>query len=362
MLKKRFIRSRTIIKPNVREMICLIAKNFEAWEVKESDFPLEGTAAEQLKFLLRYAILAPSGPNTQPWKFAIKDRTISVFADLKRGLPFVDPSNRTLYMSVGCAITNLVIAGEHFGFSCTTEYFPKSQDDELVADVVLEKGKGPASLDLFPEITRRCTIKHKYGDRRIDYQILADLKTCISDQRFNLDYMTDKEKKSELADLVARAHRIQLGNKNFRRNLGDWLRHNWTTEADGMPLYTFGVPDAISLGFPAAFREFDLSDAVIYRDKGLVNGSSAMAVLSSEMDDKPAWVKSGIMLERLMLKATRYDVRLSFFSQPIGIPELREELRVMTGNGYPLLLFSLGYAQPVKHTPRRRLQDVLIVS
>jgi hypothetical protein len=150
--------------------------------------------------------------------------------------------------------------------------------------------------------------------------------------------------------------------KNFRRNLGNWLRHNWTTEADGMPLYTFGVPDAISLGFPAAFREFDLSDAVIYRDKGLVNGSAAMAVLSSEKDDKPAWVKSGIMLERLMLKATRYDVRLSFFSQPIGIPELREELRVMTKNGHPLLLFSLGYAQPVKHTPRRRLQDVLIVS
>jgi nitroreductase len=59
-------------------MICLTAKNFEAWEVKESGFPSEGTTGEHLKFLLRYAILAPSGPNTQPWKFAIKDSTISV--------------------------------------------------------------------------------------------------------------------------------------------------------------------------------------------------------------------------------------------------------------------------------------------
>jgi len=41
------------------------------WEVRETDFRIAGTTAEQLRFLLQYAVLAPSGHNTQPWLFKI---------------------------------------------------------------------------------------------------------------------------------------------------------------------------------------------------------------------------------------------------------------------------------------------------
>ena len=85
-----------------------------AWDVKETDFPFEGSLFEQLKFLLRYAVLAPSGPNTQPWKFSIKDDEISVIADFTRSLPSVDTNDRTLYISHGCVLANLLVAAEHF--------------------------------------------------------------------------------------------------------------------------------------------------------------------------------------------------------------------------------------------------------
>lgn len=356
----------------------MAAKNFEAWEVKESDYPADGTTEDKLKFLLRYAILAPSGPNSQPWKFAVNANTISVYADLKRSLPFVDPSNRTLFMSVGCAIANLLVAGEHFGFGPTIAYFPKGQevpDDQeipkgqkisngqenfLAADVKFERRARFSGEDLFDQITRRRTTKDKYSDKKIDESVLADMKASLDEPGIHLQYLASKTEKSALADLVARAHHIQLSNKYFRSNLSSWLRNNWTTEPDGMPLYTFGVSDVVSLGFPAAFKEFDLSEAVIYRDSGLINGCSALGILSSDGDDKLAWVKSGRSLEVLLLKASCYDVRASFFSQPIGLPELRKELKGMIKEGYPQILFSLGYSIPVKHTPRRALEDVLI--
>jgi nitroreductase len=41
----------------------------QAWNIAENQFPKEGTRNEQLKFLLNYAILAPSSHNTQPWLF-----------------------------------------------------------------------------------------------------------------------------------------------------------------------------------------------------------------------------------------------------------------------------------------------------
>ena len=41
------------------------------WDVREADFPTTGPPAEQLRFLLHYAVLAPSGHNSQPWLFKI---------------------------------------------------------------------------------------------------------------------------------------------------------------------------------------------------------------------------------------------------------------------------------------------------
>ena len=42
------------------------------WYISESDFPYDGSARDKLRFLLRYALLAPSPYNTQPWLFRIE--------------------------------------------------------------------------------------------------------------------------------------------------------------------------------------------------------------------------------------------------------------------------------------------------
>jgi len=72
---------------------------------------LGGPADEQAAFLLRYAILAPSTHNTQPWKFALVPGGIEVFADYSRRMPVVDPQQELL-MSVGAAIFTLRVAAE----------------------------------------------------------------------------------------------------------------------------------------------------------------------------------------------------------------------------------------------------------
>ncbi|HPT19281.1 MAG TPA: nitroreductase family protein [Methanothrix sp.] len=349
-------------------------KNFEAWEVKQSDYPVDAAMAERLRFLLRYAILAPSGPNTQPWKFAINDCSISVYADLNRSLPHVDPSNRTLYMSVGCAIANLAIAAQHFGFAVDTDFFPGgaggdlSAGCDLVAEVNLrQKGEiaapNPAdkpALDLFSQITQRHTTKDRFEDEPLPAKDLQRILGCIDSPGLNLTVYDKKEDRDRLNDLVSRAHKTQLARKEFRKNLSQWLRSNNTTQPDGMPLYTFGVPDAVSLGFPAAFKWFDLSRAVIYRDSGLIYGCSALAVLATDSDDRQTWTKCGLDLERMLLLATALNVRASFFSQPIGHPDLREELKSFIPRGQPQLIFSLGRSRSMRPSPRRPLEDVIL--
>ena len=108
-----------------------------AWNVREADFPSSGTLFDQLKFLLRYAVLAPSGPNTQPWKLSIKGNEISLIADYSRSLPFVDPIDRTLYVSHGCLLANILLAAEHFGFGYDVNCLPDGLSGDRTAVVNL---------------------------------------------------------------------------------------------------------------------------------------------------------------------------------------------------------------------------------
>lgn len=76
--------------------------DFEAWSVSEDKFPREGSNVDKLRFLLKYAILAPSSHNTQPWIFRIvNNNSIEVYADRTRALPVVDPEDRELTISCG---------------------------------------------------------------------------------------------------------------------------------------------------------------------------------------------------------------------------------------------------------------------
>ena len=54
------------------------------WQVVEQNFPKERDITHRLSFLLRYAILAPSNHNTQPWKFAINEDEVRVYANFDR--------------------------------------------------------------------------------------------------------------------------------------------------------------------------------------------------------------------------------------------------------------------------------------
>src|SRR5512137_2483946 len=88
--------------------------SLEVWNLSKSDFPNSSRPEEMLVHLLKYAILAPSSHNTQPWMFNVSDDKILVFADQSRWLSVADPDRREMYISLGAAIENLIISAEHF--------------------------------------------------------------------------------------------------------------------------------------------------------------------------------------------------------------------------------------------------------
>src|SRR5689334_3569460 len=119
--------------------------NKKVWDVEEQEFPRGAPIETQLWFLLRYAILAPSSKNSQPWRFAVEGNQVELTAALDQRQPIADPEDRELYISLGCALENLLVAAEQFGFHHGIRYLPDRNRPELAATVFFARDGSPTS-------------------------------------------------------------------------------------------------------------------------------------------------------------------------------------------------------------------------
>ena len=338
------------------------------YELDEHEFPRDGSLKEQFTFLLRYAILAPSSYNTQPWKFEVHENGIAVFADYTRRLPVADPGNRELLMGVGAAVMNLRVVAEHFGFGCRVNYEPSEDSEKPLAFVYLAQGANISSpygnLDLlFPAITKRHTNRNPFLLTRIPDSVLQHLRTLEEGSQANLFFSTDGKVNQRVADLVALADRKLQADPTYRRELAEWTRSNWTQKPDGMIGASFGVGGVKSALRPWTTKVLDLGRWRAAADMNLCGQAPGLIVLYGE-DSVPVWLGSGELLERLLLSITRQGLQYGFFNMPIEVPELRVQLRGLLGlSAWPQLLLRLGYylTEPAP-SPRRPIEEVIIES
>ena len=348
---------------------------FQAWNVSESQLPKDGTKTEQLKFLLNYAILAPSSHNTQPWLFKIvDDNTIELYADRTRALALVDPVDRALTISCGAALSHLQIAIRHFGYAYKVEPFPDSNNKDLLSRVILYDRKEPVNEEnsLFKAITKRRTNRLKFEDRELEESLISKLRSVITDieGRVEVEEETptvwlhiakEEGEKNSLADLIAEGDCIQLSDKRFRRELASWIHSSRSHSMDGMPGYAFGYNDIMSRMGPFVLQTFDFGKGQAAKDRQLATGSPALAILGTRSDEPKDWLKAGMALSRMLLAAQTENVWSSFLNQPIEVLKLRPKVQelVEEEKGFPQILLRMGYGNDIKPTPRRPVADVL---
>lgn len=335
----------------------------DAWSVCEDDFPVNGTPTEQLTFALQYAVLAPSGHNTQPWLFRINGRSVELYADRSRALPVVDPDDRELLMSCGAALFHLRLALRHFGHRGLFELLPKPHDPDLLARVDMdgEYHASPEEHQLFRAIPKRRTNRTRFDDRALPEALLVDLQAAARHEGASLDIVRGENRRNAVVDLVAEGDRIQMASKSFRRELAAWVRPNRGANRDGVPGYGFGIADFISIGGPFVIRTFDLGGFQAAKDRELADGSPIVAIVSTEADNTHDWLAAGQSLARVLLRARADGIWASFLNQPIEVESLRPRLREALGaTGYPQLILRLGYGQDVRPTPRRPISELLL--
>lgn len=320
------------------------------WCLDEGEFYDIDSPREQIEFLLRYAVLAPSGHNTQPWRFRIADDGVEVYADYGRRLPVADPGDRELVMSAGAAITNFRVAAAHFGFESSVLYQPVADEALPLAMIGLRETCGPDQrlARLFSAIRLRRTNRGRFMQRPVDIKTLLELFDLMSEfpQFIRLVLPQDRQR---AARIVEEGDRAQWARVEFREELAEWMRRHGS--ADGL----LASPLA-----PWVVRHFDVGPSQARRDREMAEAAAALLAVTAD-DDRVSLVQAGEVLERVLLTITLCGLQYSFFNMAVEIADLRRRLWTLLGSRRPpQVLLRIGHARRLtRGTPRRPLESVL---
>jgi len=321
-------------------------------------------AAGQMEAIVSYATLAPSGHNTQPWEYRIKENTITIYPDYSRRLPVVDPDDREMFISLGCALENLVIAAKFAGFNAHAESkFNNGKEDCIV--VSLESREPNKSMGLYDAIKKRQCTRNEYDGKPVPMADLNRMEVMEKEPGVNCVIISDKKQISRITELVKEGDIQQMNDEAFYTELQSWIRFSeGEAEETGDGLYSkcMGNPSVPRWLGKTIMNIFFGAKGQAEDDEKRILSSSGIILFASEKNDKASWINTGRTYERWALTTTMLNIKSAFINQPVEVPSLKKELTsyLSLGSSIPQLLLRYGYSNPMPYSFRRSLKEVIV--
>lgn len=318
-----------------------------------------GISERDYKVLVRYATLAASSHNTQPWIFKLEANRIRVLPDLSRRCPAVDPDDHHLYASLGCATENLLLAAQAAGLKGHCRFDASATGVQI--DLEEAEAVSSALFDAIP--VRQCS-RSEYDGEPLSAREMEQLQNAGHGDEVSMLQMTSMEQKDLVTDYVARGNEAQFADPAWAHELKSWIRFNRkeaVRSGDGLYGPAMGNPPVPrwlgSLAMKGTFSAKNQNK----KDKRHIRSSSAIAVIYSEVDDIPHWIDAGRCYQRLALQAAALGLRTAFINQPVEVAKLRHEFAHAIGIGdrRPDLIVRIGHGPEMPRSLRRPVDDVI---
>lgn len=316
------------------------------------------STVESILKIVKYAAKAPSGHNTQPWRFKPGNDTISLVPDFSRALPVVDKDYHALYISLGCVLENLIIAANHFNYETEVEI----DGDEKMMQILVRLHVEPYynKSGLIDYIVKRQVTRSYFSKDKIPQDILNELFNDTRDEGVKIKLFLSADEIDSLVPYVIEGTRQQFGNKAFVDELLSWMRFSEKEvmqKGDGIWTASMGLPNMGRFFGNIVMKHFVTAVSEARRMEKLVRASAGLALFMVRQNDPYHWIRLGQAFQRFGLKATKYQVSHSHLNMPCEELQVREKLirdfhlKDMT----PLLLIRFGHSEPMPFSFRRNI-------
>ena len=317
-------------------------------------------SSASFEFLVAQAVKAPSGHNTQPWKFRQNGSVVEIHPDFDRRLPVVDPDDRELFVSLGCATENLCLAAQNIGYESSV-----AVGDTGVIAVTLTEEMDIKSNPLFEQIDLRQTNRSIYTGEEIALDALKRLQAIRSEDGVSVHYYARQTKQfNDIEQYVLQGNTRQMQNEAFKAELKSWMRFNKKHQdqtLDGLSYAVFGAPNV-----PRWMAEPIMSMAINTKtqnkaDREKIASASQLVLFTTRENSRCEWVSLGRTLQRFLLTTTELGVAHAYLNQPNEEAEIASEMTRTLGldGEYPTILLRIGYGKQQAYSKRRAVKDVV---
>ena len=347
----------------MKHRVVQVEPHLEPWRTLTGEYPAAADLASRLRFLLNYAVLAPSPYNSQPWRFEVSGNQVRLCAERSRSRPVADADGRELVISCGAALLHLRVAARYFGLRYALYIAPDTDQPDFLAmmEIVGEQPQTQHEANLFAAMPRRHTHRGAFDERPLSAGLLRRLREAAKSEGVQAQTIVRGPVQESVLAVAFEAERSHWRDPRYCREWANWLRRDESAAlmGDGLPAGALNLPPSLLPWLPLMMRS--LPAGLVPGQTSSVSALVAPAVVSLETPGNGTreWMLAGQALARVLLTAAGAGAEASYLSHAIQSPlycgTVRELLHTTL---QPQVLLRVGYHAGGAPVPRRTVGEV----
>lgn len=299
-----------------------------------------------LKKLIKYGCCAPSGDNSQPWKFTITgDNNILLYSLPFKDNPILNIHEGGSFLSDGAAILNIKIAAQVLGYEVDIIYFPDKNNDTLIAKLSFTKNQENLNKEWINYIEERSTNRRLYS-KVLPEELVIKLLKNTEKNNCKVKLFKNQNVKDFIANEISLSEEVILETEELHKLLFKdvvWTQKDELKKRHGLFVKTLEFNPIQAFVFwlcrkwktISVFNKIGFAHFVASQNRKIYKASGVLGFIIIPNIDKLSYVHAGEVMQQVWLNAE--SLGLGF--QPVtGLFFLHE--RILTFKNDPLLLKS----------------------
>lgn len=357
---------------------------------------MEAIDREKITKILTAAAAAPSGDNSQPWRFVVRGKSIEFHYMPERDNAILNYEEGGTLIALGAAIQNAELEALAQGYVPHTTFH---ESGTCVATVEFKEGGqlDNISASLQAAILKRHSNRRTYKKVPLPQEVKSDiLDPSISESAgLELSLVESREVMKGISRALTVMEETALGNESLHELFfGDIL---WSAEENragkqGLYIKTLELPPLAQMmfrllkhwSFARLLAKIGFPQMVAKTNAEQNASASAFGVITATKTNRATYLEVGKMMERIWLTATAQGLSMqivtgiTFLARSLSNPEVArlfspsEQERITTAhaiikksvdeNREPILIFRIGMSDGPTDVSYRREPEIVFAN
>lgn len=286
------------------------------------------TTKENIKNILGIAVNAPSGENSQPWRFEVEGNKIHIFNIPGRSHSLYIFEQKGTLIAHGALIENILITAPVFGYNATIVLLPDDTNYNFVATISLDEALSNKQEDepLYPYIVKRATNRKSYRRTPLKKEQLEDLEHTANEiGEKGIVLIQDPKRMKDVAIAGSVYEQVMFSNRsihNFFFEHISWTKKEEAKKKIGLYIKTLELPPFTHIvlkllrhwAVMSLLNKLGAAKIIAKVNAAKYATASAMAVFTVKDNSLRDFIVAGRLMQRLWLKITK----MGLSAQPIA--------------------------------------------